>query len=62
MPSLCAAGKNFQLLDARNPTIVRICLMENKHMDVAYLALVAVFWLLLVGMAVGCAKLGGPKQ
>ncbi len=31
-------------------------------MDFAYLALCAVFWLLMVGMAKGCAKLGGPKQ
>lgn len=31
-------------------------------MDVAYLALVVLLWLLLVGMAVGCAKLGGPAQ
>ena len=31
-------------------------------MDIAYLALVAAFWLLMVGMARGCAKLGGPKQ
>jgi hypothetical protein len=31
-------------------------------MDVVYVALAAVFWLLLVGMAIGCAKLGGPKQ
>ena len=31
-------------------------------MDVAYLALALVFWLLLAGMAVGCNKLGGPKQ
>lgn len=31
-------------------------------MDVAYLALAVVFWLLLAGMAVGCAKLGGPRQ
>jgi hypothetical protein len=30
--------------------------------DVVYLVLVVVFWLLLVGMAVGCAKLGGPAQ
>jgi hypothetical protein len=30
-------------------------------MDVTYLALVVVFWLLMAGMAVGCAKLGGPK-
>ena len=31
-------------------------------MDVVYLALVVVFWLLLVGMARGCATLGGPTQ
>jgi hypothetical protein len=31
-------------------------------MDVVYLALVVVFWLLLAGMAVGCAKLGGPAK
>ncbi len=31
-------------------------------MDFAYLALCAAFWLLMVGMAEGCAKLGGPKQ
>jgi hypothetical protein len=35
---------------------------EDARMDIAYIALVAVFWLLLVGMAVGCAKLGGPVQ
>ena len=29
-------------------------------MDVVYLVLVIAFWLLLVGMAKGCAKLGGP--
>jgi hypothetical protein len=29
--------------------------------DLLYLALVVVFWLLLVGMAFGCAKLGGPQ-
>ena len=29
-------------------------------MDVVYLALVVLFWLLLVGMSIGCAKLGGP--
>jgi len=28
-------------------------------MDAVYLALVVVFWLLLVGMAKGCAELGG---
>ena len=31
-------------------------------MDFAYIAMVVVFWLLPVGMAVGCAKLGGPAQ
>lgn len=31
-------------------------------MDVIYLALFVVFWLLLVGMATGCAKLGGPAK
>ena len=30
-------------------------------MDIVYLALVAVFWVLLAAMATGCAKLGGPK-
>jgi hypothetical protein len=31
-------------------------------MDVLYLALGAVLWLLMVGMAIGCAKLGGPAK
>jgi hypothetical protein len=31
-------------------------------MDVVYVALVVTFWLLMVGVAKGCAKLGGPKQ
>jgi hypothetical protein len=31
-------------------------------MDIIYIALTAAFWLLLAGMAVGCAKLGGPVQ
>ena len=31
-------------------------------MDLAYIALAVAFWLLVAGMAVGCAKLGGPKQ
>ena len=31
-------------------------------MDVVYVALAIAFWLMLVGMAVGCAKLGGPAQ
>ena len=31
-------------------------------MDIAYVALAVAFWLLMAGMAVGCAALGGPKQ
>ncbi len=31
-------------------------------MDVAYLALALVCWLLLAGMAAGCAKLGGARS
>jgi hypothetical protein len=31
-------------------------------MDVVYLALVVVFWLLLAGMARGCALLGGGTK
>lgn len=31
-------------------------------MDSVYLVLVVAFWLLLVGMAKGCAKLGGPAK
>lgn len=31
-------------------------------MDVAYLVVVVALWLLVVGMAVGCAKLGGPAE
>ena len=31
-------------------------------MDILYLALGAVLWLLMVGMAIGCAKLGGPAK
>jgi hypothetical protein len=34
---------------------------RRKAVDFAYLVLVAVFWLLMAGMAIGCAKLGGPK-
>ena len=30
-------------------------------MDFVYLALGAAFWLLMIGMAKGCARLGGPK-
>ena len=31
-------------------------------MDVLYLGLGAVLWLLMVGMAIGCAKLGGSAK
>lgn len=31
-------------------------------MDVVYLALALACWLLLAGMAVGCAKLGGARS
>jgi|GEM_PF-1634908 hypothetical protein len=31
-------------------------------MDFVFLALTAAFWLVLAGMAVGCAKLGGPAK
>ena len=31
-------------------------------MDIVYLALVVVFWLMLAGMAVGCARLGSPAK
>lgn len=31
-------------------------------MDAVYIGLAIVCWLMLAGMAKGCAKLGGPKQ
>lgn len=31
-------------------------------MDAVFIGLAIVFWLLLAGMAKGCATLGGPKQ
>lgn len=31
-------------------------------MDVVYAVTALAFWLLMAGMAAGCAKLGGPKQ
>jgi hypothetical protein len=31
-------------------------------MDVVYVALVVAFWLSMVAVAKGCARLGGPKQ
>ena len=31
-------------------------------MDVVYIAMTLGFWLLMAGMAVGCAKLGGAAK
>ena len=31
-------------------------------MDLVYVPLFVVFWLLLVGMAAGCARLEGPRS
>lgn len=31
-------------------------------MDIAYLALAVGLWLALAAMALGCAKLGGPRE
>ena len=31
-------------------------------MDVVYLAVAALIWLVLIGMAIGCAKLEGPRS
>ena len=31
-------------------------------MDLVYLALALAFWLLMIAMAVGCAKLGGSAK
>lgn len=31
-------------------------------MDLVYLALGALLWLLMVGLAIGCARLGGPGK
>lgn len=31
-------------------------------MDIVYLALGALLWLLMVGLAIGCARLGGPGK
>jgi hypothetical protein len=36
--------------------------MEGNPMDVAYVALFVLFWLLLAGMAVGCDKLKGANK
>jgi len=33
----------------------------ETSMDLAYLALFVAFWLLLAGMAAGCARLEGPR-
>ena len=34
----------------------------ENDMDFAYLALVVALWLLLVAMAYGCERIGGPRQ
>lgn len=31
-------------------------------MDAIYIGLIVLFWLLMVAMAVGCARLGGPRS
>ena len=31
-------------------------------MDAIYIGLIVLFWWLLVAMAVGCSRLGGPKS
>jgi hypothetical protein len=36
--------------------------MEGSAMDALYLALFALLWALLAGMAAGCDRLGGAKQ
>jgi len=44
------------------PFLRSIPSISEDRMDLAYIALAVAFWLLVAGMAVGCAKLGGPKQ
>jgi hypothetical protein len=34
----------------------------ETSMELVYLALFVAFWLLLAGMAAGCARLEGPKS
>ena len=33
----------------------------EANMDIVYLAYIVIFFTLMVGLAVGCAKLGSPK-
>jgi len=61
MPFLCGHAQIYEHLDAPIPTIWPSC-EKRCAMDVVYLVLVVAFWLLLVGMAEGCAKLGGPAK
>jgi hypothetical protein len=60
MLSLCRPAASCQHLYAPLPTIPGS--QREDIMDVAYVALVVVFWFLIGALAVGCAKLGGPKQ
>jgi hypothetical protein len=61
MTSLWARSGSFQHFYAALPTIGSSA-FEGCLMDIAYVALAALSWVLVVGMAVGCAKLGGPAQ
>jgi hypothetical protein len=61
IPSLCPGIGICRHLDAAASTIAPS--LEGEHrMDLVYLVLAVLFWLLLVGMAVGCSKLGGPAK
>jgi len=60
-PSLCPAPGSFQHLYAAASTIHEPS-RRGRFMDIAYLSLAVAFWLLMAGMAVGCARLGGPTQ
>lgn len=35
--------------------------MDIAYLDIAYLAGIALFFILMAGLAAGCAKLGAPK-
>jgi hypothetical protein len=61
IPFLCGHPQIYRHLDAPISTISPSC-EGGRVMDVVYLVLVVAFWLLLVGMAEGCASLGGPAK
>jgi len=61
MPFLYERPQIYRHLDALIPTIPP-SREGGRRMDVVYVALSVAFWLLLVGMAKGCAKLGGPAE